>query len=99
MKINYLNFKPTAKNHRLLLDEFEELKTHFSADTDFEFGIEKINDIYQAHASIKSPFLNINSDMTGRTLDIIGPSLSMELKVKSALLLNDANIAKTALGA
>lgn len=99
MNIKYLNFKPNEKDKYILSHEFDELKEHFCNETHFKVKVEKAGDIYKAHATIESPYLNIESDMTGRSLEIIGPSLSMELKVKSALLLNEINIQKAAMSA
>lgn len=86
MKITYHNFKPNQHNRTLLEEELKMFHDTLNKENKLIVNIKKNKDKFIAKASLVSPWNEIETQMNGHNLHILGASLAVDLKVKLALL-------------
>lgn len=84
MKLNYLNFKPTKEQRNYLEQEFSRLKHEITNDDSFIINVKYKNEKYSAKATIFKDNFIVQGEMKARKIDILAPSLIIELKSKMA---------------
>jgi hypothetical protein len=85
MKINVVNFQPNSDDVAYLEDVFGMLSDRFDEESSFVVNIAKDGDHYKAVATIVMDKRAVQGEMKARTLQILAPSLVVELKAKLAM--------------